>query len=94
MAENAGKVVGVVLGTHDFRKGWLNRLAVRPDRRRRGIGLGLLHACERALHAQGIVITAALTERTNTASANLLAKAGYSDELPVRYFRKPLHVGA
>jgi GNAT superfamily N-acetyltransferase len=33
----AGELVGVVLTTHDGRKGWINRLAVHPDYRRQGI---------------------------------------------------------
>ena len=30
-AELEGQIVGVVLGTHDGRKGWINRLAVTPE---------------------------------------------------------------
>src|SRR5665647_1146101 len=37
LAEAEGKSVGVVLGTHDGRKAWINRLAVAPAFRRRGI---------------------------------------------------------
>src|SRR5213078_1926497 len=33
-AFDGGRLVGVVLGTHDGRKGWINRLAVHPDYRR------------------------------------------------------------
>ena len=94
VATHAARIVGVIFGTHDSRKGWLNRLAVHPDHRRRGIGLRLIRAAEAALLAQGITILAALTEEKNTASASLLAKAGYSDDMPVRYFRKPLHANA
>ena len=94
VAAHGERIVGVILGTHDSRKGWLNRLAVHPDYRRRGIGLRLLRAAEDALRAEGIAFFAALAEEKNTASASLLAKAGYSDEMPVRYFRKPLHADA
>ena len=31
------RLVGTVLGTHDTRKAWINRLAVHPKYRRRGI---------------------------------------------------------
>lgn len=88
LAEDQGRVVGVVLGTHDYRKGWINRVAVRPEYRRRGVARRLIEACEQALYAQGIGIVAALVERENPASARLLIDAGYVTDVPVHYFRK------
>ena len=32
-----GRVVGTVMATHDGRKGWINRVAVDADLRRRGL---------------------------------------------------------
>ena len=37
LAIDGGRIVGVVLGSHDHRKGWINRLAVLPEYRRRGM---------------------------------------------------------
>ena len=54
------ELVGLVLATHDTRKGWINRLAVRPTNRRRGIASKLVRAAERALLSRGIRLTAAL----------------------------------
>jgi len=88
LAEIGGEAVGVILGTHDERKGWINRLAVRPEYRRRGIARRLIAACEHALHEQGIEIVAVLVERANPASARLFAAAGYAADVPVHYFRK------
>jgi len=42
LAEKEGEIVGTLLATQDGRKGWLNRLAVRPDLRRRGIASMLI----------------------------------------------------
>lgn len=88
VAEHEGRLVGVVLGTHDLRKGWINRLAVDPAYRRRGLGLRLTAACEDALRALGIDIISALVEVGNDASAALLRRAGYVEDVPVHYFRK------
>lgn len=88
LAEARGEVVGVVLGSHDERKGWINRLAVHPAWRRRGVARRLLGACEAALHGEGIGIVAALVETGNTISADLLREAEYLTDVPVLYFRK------
>jgi len=87
-AECDGRIVGVVLGTHDRRKGWINRLAVDPEYQRRGIGLALIRACEQALRAAGIEIIAALIEHGNEASVQLFERAGYVADVPVYYYRK------
>ena len=86
-----GQLVGTVLGTHDGRKGWINRLAVRPDFRSRGVEAALVKACDAAIRAEGMEIVAALVEADNEASAALFRKLGYSDAIEVRYFRKLNH---
>ena len=83
-----GRLVGVVLGTHDGRKGWINRLAVRPSHRKRGVAKRLLAACEAALGEQGIEIVAALIEHGNDASVAAFESAGYQADVPVHYYRK------
>ncbi len=72
-----GRLVGAVVATHDSRKGWINRLAVDPQFRRRGYGLRLVQAAEEALHKQGLQVIAALVESDNPASLALFQKAGY-----------------
>jgi ribosomal protein S18 acetylase RimI-like enzyme len=90
LAELDGVIVGTVLGTHDGRKGWINRLAVHPERRRRGIAQQLIRACEEALKEQGIEIFAALTETDNEVSTRVLERADYVRDVPVHYLRKRL----
>jgi len=85
------RMVGVVFGTHDQRKGWINRVAVLPPYRRKGVAAALVRSCDRAIRAQGIGIVAALVEEENTASATLFAKLGYQADVPVTYFRKLDH---
>jgi ribosomal protein S18 acetylase RimI-like enzyme len=88
VAECAGEVVGVVLGTHDGRKGWINRLAVRADQRRRGVGRLLILACEEALAAQGINVIAALINDDNEASLSLFRSSGYECHRDIYYLHK------
>ena len=62
----AGKrIAGVVLGTHDGRKGWINRLAVAKEFRRQKVASKLVTAVETRLNAKGIDIIACLIEPEN-----------------------------
>lgn len=72
------RLVAVALATHDSRKGWINRLAVDPAYRRRGLGLRLVRLCEEHFQRLGIEIWTALIEAWNTPSLALFRKAGYA----------------
>lgn len=54
IAEIDGKLVGSILGTHDGRKGWINRLAVSPAFRKRGIAARLVAEIESCLSKWGL----------------------------------------
>jgi ribosomal protein S18 acetylase RimI-like enzyme len=88
VAEFGGRIIGVILGTHDRRKGWINRLAVVPEHRRRGVAGKLLASCEAAIHAQGIEIIGALIEPENEDSSVFFERSGYLNDVPARYYRK------
>jgi ribosomal protein S18 acetylase RimI-like enzyme len=72
------ELVGVILGSDDGRKGWINRLAVHPDHQRKGIALELIRAVESALKERNREIISILIEPTNVESLELFRKAGYS----------------
>jgi ribosomal protein S18 acetylase RimI-like enzyme len=88
VAEADGKVVGAILGTQDGRKGWLNRLAVLPEYRNRGIGKQLVDELERRFSALGIHIYAGLIEDWNTASKQVFRKLGYKAHPDIQYVTK------
>jgi ribosomal protein S18 acetylase RimI-like enzyme len=82
-------LVGVALGSHDQRKGWINRLAVHPDYQRRGVAQRLVEACEKAIRAEGIEIVGALIEEGNHRSRAFFESLGYRNDIPALYYRKP-----
>lgn len=88
VAEVDGEPAGVILGTHDGRKGWINRLAVAPAYRRQGIARMLVAEVEARLTARGIDITAALIETPNTASLAFFRAIGYSHDPEIEYVSK------
>ena len=72
------KLVAVVVLTHDGRKGWINRLAVDPAYRRRGLAARLVAEAERwFVEDQGLEIWAALIEGENQDSQALFAVLDY-----------------
>ncbi|MBD3190895.1 MAG: GNAT family N-acetyltransferase [Candidatus Heimdallarchaeota archaeon] len=88
LAEEENDLLGVVLVTHDSRKGWINRLAVAPSARRKGIATKLLHVAEESLDDVGIEVYAALIKQENAASRVLFKKCGYSYKEQVTYYSR------
>ncbi len=88
VAEIRGEVVGAVLGTHDGRKGWVNRLAVAPNYRRRNIGALLVAEVESRLAALGINIFACLVEDWNEGSKVFFERTGYKSFRGASYLTK------
>jgi ribosomal protein S18 acetylase RimI-like enzyme len=87
-AESEGRLVGAVLGTHDGRKGWINRLAVLPERRGAGIARALIDALEARLAERGIDIVACLVEDWNEGSQRCFERLGYRPFEGITYLTK------
>jgi ribosomal protein S18 acetylase RimI-like enzyme len=86
--EVEGSLAGAVLVSHDSRKGWINRLVIDPEHRRRGLARGLLAAAEERLRAEGIRIIGALVEEHNRASLDLFQREGYRLSRDILYLSK------
>jgi ribosomal protein S18 acetylase RimI-like enzyme len=84
-----GVLLGVVLVTHDGRKGWLNRLAVNPDYQRKGVAKELIISAEKLLFEEiGIEIYSALVSKENLTSNIFFESVGYEKWDEISYFSK------
>jgi ribosomal protein S18 acetylase RimI-like enzyme len=82
-------LLGVIMVSHDGRKGWINRLAVHPNHRHKGIAQKLLEGAEnQLLQTEGIEVYSALIFDDNEPSLSLFEKVGYESWLNVRYYSK------
>jgi len=86
--ELRGELVGVVLATHDGRKGWINRLAVLPEHRRRGFAVRLVREAERLLRKKGITVIGALIAPGNNPSLAFFQHLHYVDFEGIHYLSK------
>ena len=82
------RLVGVVVLTSDGRKGWINRLAVDPNFRRKGVAKTLIKESEKILRKHGLRIFCALIEDYNKSSMQLFKKCGYKEHRDIVYFSK------
>ena len=87
-AYEGDRLVGVVVVTSDGRKGWINRLAVDPDFRRKGVAKALIKESEKTLRRHGLRIFCALIEDYNKTSMQLFKECGYKEHRGIVYFSK------
>ena len=88
VAEEDGRVIGVVIGSHDWRKGWINRLAVLPEFRGKGVAKSLIVKAEEEFARIGINVIAATIFDDNNASIRTSESLGYTRYDNVKYFSK------
>lgn len=83
-----GRLVGTVIASDDGRRGWINRLAVLPGARRKGVAKLLIESAERALRKRGRHLFCIHVERGNMSSMHLFESAGYSRQEDIFYYAK------
>ena len=82
-------LVGVVIGSYEGRmKGWINRLAVDIEYRRKGIAQQLISMVEKTLEKYGAAILCALIETPNEESLKLFQGMGYVTHQDILYISK------
>jgi len=82
------ELIGAALINHEGRKGWVNRLAVLPAHRRRGIASRLVEAGEKELRQIGIKVICTLVEDWNENSLKFMQKLGYQLHKDIFYMSK------
>lgn len=81
VAEVAGRVIGVVMGAWDGRRGWLHHLAVAQGHRGQGAATALVREVESRLRLKGCLKVNLLVRAGNIPARHLYASLGY-EEMP------------
>lgn len=81
-------LVAAAIASDDGRKGWINRLAVLPEMRGKGIAVALIAECEKILRRRGIRLFCVHIEAYNSESMKLFEKVGYKKEEDIFYYTK------
>lgn len=81
------RLVGIIVGTDDGRKGWINRLAVDEEYRGKKIGVQLVKELEKEFHDKGLEVIGVLIEGDNPDGMEFFEKLGY-EELGIKYYSK------
>jgi ribosomal protein S18 acetylase RimI-like enzyme len=83
VAEDGAEVVGTVMAGYEGHRGWINYLAVSPDRRGAGIGRILMAEAERLLRERGCPKISLLVREGNDAALGFYAALGFSRDAAV-----------
>jgi ribosomal protein S18 acetylase RimI-like enzyme len=83
-----GSVVGSVMAGYDGHRGWINYLAVSPDKREKSIGTQLMSAAEEKLKSLGCPKINLQIRSSNTGVINFYEKIGYKQDDVVCYGKR------
>ena len=90
VAEDDGRLVGVILAGHDGRRGYIYHMSVSEDRRRKGVGSMLVESALNALKAEGINKVALLVFHRNESGNAFWEKQGFTLREDVAYRNRAL----
>jgi ribosomal protein S18 acetylase RimI-like enzyme len=79
-------LIAAALVSFDRRKGYIERMATRPEHRRAGMAKALVMACRQTLQEAGALVISALIESENSASRQLFESCGFVNEPTLCYY--------
>lgn len=88
--EKDGEIIGVIMGSHDGRRGFIYHAVVRTDFRGQGIGRALSETVCIALKEEGIHRATLVAKKSNEAGAAFWRNLGWEDRDDLIYFNKSL----
>jgi len=88
VADYQHQIIGAVIASHNGRKGWINRLAILPEFRSRGIATSLIKRSEEFFVTHNIKIFACLIEDWNDESMTFFHKNDFTSHKDIIYFTK------
>ena len=91
VAEEAGRIVGVIIAGHDGRRGFIYHTAVRPECRRQGIATQLVEHAMAALEKEGIHKAALVVFERNTLGNAFGERIGFEERTDLVYRNRSIH---
>lgn len=85
VAQEDGRIVGVILSGHDGRRGFIHHTAVHPDHRGKGIGTALVEEAMAALERCGIHKAALVVFARNQTGNDFWERLGFTSREDLVY---------
>jgi N-acetylglutamate synthase len=89
--ENKDLITSVVLSS-DGQRGWINRIAIHPNHRRKGLARTIIDFSEEYFTTKKILLFCALIEKDNISSLNLFESQNYVLHDEILYVSKRLRI--
>lgn len=87
VAETDGELVGALIGTIDQNQGYIYRIAIHPDARRRGVGKALVKAVEKRFQQRKVTRVWVAGDEHNKAAMPLYEAMGYGANQIMKAFQ-------
>lgn len=91
VADDGGRIVGVIMAGHDGRRGFIHHTAVLPEYRGQGLGRRLVESALAALEAEGIHKAALVVFEHNQLGNGFWEKLGFTPRDDLVYRNRNIH---
>lgn len=91
VADDGGRIVGVIMAGHDGRRGFIHHTAVLPEFRGQGLGRRLVENALAALEAEGIHKAALVVFEHNQLGNGFWEKLGFTSREDLVYRNRNIH---